>query len=136
VDPERVFVSASYGDEVEFHVSAVLDFPDEVAAQLTFSWRQFPSQYVEILGDQGEMRIDPAFNNESQQTSLQLRTQDSSESFEFPPLDPFVLQLEHICDCLDSSHPHRITPDASIGNMKTIDAIYESMKKGQAVPLA
>ena len=135
-DAEQVFATATYGDEVEFHVSALLNFPDDVAAQLTFSWRQFPSQYVEIVGDEGEMRIAPAFNNENQQTCLQLQTQDRSENFEFPAVDPFVLQLEHLCDCLDNGTPHRITPEDSIGNMMTIDAIHESTKKGQAVLVA
>ena len=135
-DPARVYATAFCGDEVEFQVSAVLDFPEDIVAQLTFSWRQFPSQYVEILGEQGEMRIDPAFNNESQQTGLQLRTQDSSECFEFEPQDPFLLQLEHLCDCIDGSIPHRIPPEVSIGNMRTIDAIHESINRGSAVTLA
>ncbi len=136
VDPERVYATASYGDEVEFDVAAVLNFPNGAVAQLTFSWLQHPSQYLEIAGTEGEIRVDPAFNNENQKTRLLVQTRDATESFEFQPVDPFVLQLDHLCDCLDSGIPHRITPDHSVGTMKTIDAIHESIRKGQAVDLA
>ena len=134
-DPERVYATASYGDEVEFDVAAVLNLPNDAVAQLTFSWQQHPSQYLEIVGTEGEIRVDPAFNNENQKTCLHVPTRDGSESFEFQPVDPFVLQLDHICDCLDRGIPHRIASEASIGTMKTIDAIHESIRKGQAVDL-
>ena len=135
VDPERVYATGSYGDEVEFDVSAVLGFADDVTAQLSFSWLQFPSQYIEIVGAEGEIRVDPAFNNENSATVLQVQTRDNVESFEFQPVDPFALQLDHLCDCLDSGLPHRVAPEDSMGNMKTIDAIHESMREGQAIDL-
>ena len=134
-DPDRVYATGSYGDEVEFDVSAVLEFAGDVTAQLSFSWRQFPSQYIEIVGDEGEIRVEPAFNNENCATALRVQTRDNVESFEFQPVDPLALQLDHLCDCLDSGLPHRVAPKDSIGNMKTIDAIHESIKKGRTIDL-
>ena len=40
----------------------------------------------------------------------------------------FALQLEHMCDVLDGKTEHRISPENSIGQMRVIDAVYESFE--------
>lgn len=134
-DPVRVYASGHFGQEVDETVSAVLDFPNNRTAQLTFSFKQFSSQYVEIVGADGEIRLDLAWNNENRPTSLTVRTREGTETHDFEPVYQFLLQLEHLCDCLDTGQAHRIPPENSIGNMKTMDAINESMRTGQAVDI-
>ena len=134
-DPIRVYASGHFGEEVDETVSAVLDFPHNRTAQLTFSFKQFSSQYVEIVGTHGEIRFNLAWNNENKPTSLTVQTRDGTETHDFEPAYQFLLQLEHLCDCLDTGQAHRIPPENSIGNMKTIDAINESMRTGQVVSI-
>jgi hypothetical protein len=43
--------------------------------------------------------------------------------------------LEHLCSCLASGQPHRISPENSIAQMRVLDAVAESMRTGEAVLL-
>jgi predicted dehydrogenase len=91
---------------------------------------------VEICGDQGQIRLEQAWNNENQPTVLEVRGRDgSSERHEFAPVDQFALQLRHLICCLETGEPHRIPRENSLGNMKVIDALFASMKSGQPVAL-
>ena len=134
-DPISVYATGEFGDEVDETVSTLFTFPNTVTAQLTFSFREFSSQYFEIAGTDGMLRTELAWNNENRATSLSVHTRDGIETHEFEPVYQFLNQIHHLCDCLDTSQAHRIPPENSIGNMKTIDAIYASMHTGQTVSL-
>lgn len=127
-DPIRVYATGEFGDEVDETVAALYEFPNHVTAQLTFSFKLAPSQYFEVSGSDGMLRTERAWNNENQPTTLEVRTRDGVEVYEFEPVDQFLNQLHHLCDCLDTGQRHRIPSENSIGNMKTLDAIYESMR--------
>lgn len=135
-DPIRVYATGEFGDEVDETVAALYEFPNRVTAQLTFSFKMASSQYFEISGSDGMLRTERAWNNENRPTTLEVHTRDGVEVYEFEPVNQFVNQLHHLCDCLDAGHSHRIPPENSIGNMKTIDAIYESMRTQQPVALS
>lgn len=135
-DPIRVYATGEFGEEVDETVVALYEFPNRVTAQLTFSFKMASSQYFEISGSDGMLRTERAWNNENRPTTLEVHTRDGVEVYEFEPVNQFVNQLHHLCDCLDAGHPHRIPPENSIGNMKTMDAIYESMRTQQPVALS
>ena len=134
-DPIRVYATAKYGREIDDSVCALLDFPDHVTAQLTFSFKMAESQYVEISGTDGVIYAESAWNNENVATTLEVRGRDGNEMHEFGPVFQFQNQIEHLCECLDTGQAYRISPENSIGNMKTIDAIYESIRTGQVIAL-
>lgn len=135
-DPIRVYATGEFGDEVDETVAALYEFPNHVTAQLTFSFKLAPSQYFEVSGSDGMLRTERAWNNENQPTTLEVRTRDGVEVYEFEPVDQFLNQLHHLCDCLDTGQRHRIPSENSIGNMKTLDAIYESMRTRRIVALS
>ena len=135
-DPIRVYATGEFGDEVDETVAALYEFPNHVTAQLTFSFKLAPSQYFEVSGSDGMLRTERAWNNENQPTTLEVRTRDGVEVYEFEPVDQFLNQLHHLCDCLDTGQRHRIPSTNSIGNMKTLDAIYESMRTRRIVALS
>lgn len=138
LEPERVYARVQWGEKsgVDESVAALLEFPGELNAQLSLSFRYHHSQYTEICGDQGQIRLDQAWNNENQPTVLEVRGRDgSSERYEFAPVDQFALQLRHLIRCLETGEPHRIPPENSLGNMKVIDALFASMKSGQPMRL-
>ena len=58
-----------------------------------------------------------------------------TEVHEFPPVNQFDLQLRHVCECLDGSASPRIPPEFSLGNMRVIDAVFESIRTGQPVSI-
>jgi xylose dehydrogenase (NAD/NADP) len=134
-DPVSVYATGEYGREIDDTVCAVLTFPNQVTAQLTFSFKAAGSQYFEVSGTDGILYTELAWNNENRATTLEVQTRDGNETHEFEPVFQFQNQIEHLCKCLDTGQAHRIPSENSIGNMKTIDAINESMHTGQVVTL-
>ena len=66
---------------------------------------------------------------------LDSHEKDRSKRRHFDPVDHFKLQIEHMCDVLDGSTEHRILPENRIGQMKVIDAVYQSIGSGEVVSL-
>ena len=134
-EPEAVFAAQTEGVEVDDAVYTTLIFSGGRAAQLTVGFDSWASQYVEISGDAGLLRIDKAWNNENQEVALEYHSANGVETIPFPPTHQFTHQLAHLCDCLDSGQPHRISPENSIAQMRVLDAIAESMRTGAVVRL-
>lgn len=108
---------------------------DERTAQISVGFNSWGSQYAEINGTAGGLRLDKVWNNEGQSVKLELRTPQQSEDFDFEPTFQFAHQLQHMCDCLATGKPHRIPPENSLNQMRVIDAVYQSMYSGKAVEL-
>jgi predicted dehydrogenase len=135
-DPSRVYATVQMGMDVDDAVYALLTFPNDATAQLSFGWRSGVAHYAEICGSEGMLRLEPVWNNENQvATMTHHRPGSKTEKLEFGPVHQFVNQLDHLCDCLESGQPHRISPENSINQMKVIDACYESILTGNVVDL-
>lgn len=137
-EPLRVYATGAIGvaSEVEESVAAVLEFPGDITAQFTLGFRAFGSQSVEVYGTAGLLRLDEAWNNENRSIALRVSYEDgSTETHEFAPVNQFVLQLRHLCECLETGQPHRIPPENSVNQMRVIDALFESLSTGLPVSL-
>ena len=135
-DPIHVSAVGRWGAEssVDESVTATLTFPGDRTAQWWISFGDVPSQEIEVFGSKGRLRIEKAWNNEDQPTSLIFTdVSGASQEFAFPPVYQFALQLQHLCDCLRTGEAHRIPPDDSLGQMRTLDALYASLRSGQPV---
>lgn len=134
-DPIEVFATQRPGIEVDDGANIQFVFPNEGIAQITVGFDTYQSQEFEILGTTGSLRTDRAWNNENRPIWLDRISKGLEERHHFDPVHQFTLQLEHMCDVLDGKTSHRIPPENSIGQMQTIDAIYESFDTRKAVKL-
>lgn len=141
-EPVRLFAAKQPGIEVDDAAYLLLVFPGERTAQISVGFNSWNSQYAEIAGTKGMLRLDKVWNNENQPTALEQwqRTEapgsgQSPTLIPFAPVNQFALQLQHLCDCLSTGAAHRIPPENSIAQMRVIDAVYASMASGQVVEL-
>lgn len=132
-EPERVFAAQMPGVEVDDAASISLVFDGGRTAQISVGFNAWSSQYAELVGDEGSLYIEQAWNNENQAVSLVQRDREGQVVHEFLPTFQFALQLEHLCACLRSGCVHRISPEHSINQMRVLDAVKESMETGRAV---
>ena len=132
-EPVRVFASSQPGLEVDDAAYLLLVFPDDRTAQISVGFNSWGSQYAEICGTKGMLRMDKIWNNENQPVTLEQRTQHGTEFIQFEPTFQFTHQLRHMCDCLTTGQPHRISPESCVNQMRVIDAAFESMATGKAV---
>jgi predicted dehydrogenase len=135
-DPIRVYATVQMGMDVDDAVYALLTFPNDATAQLSFGWQSGDAHYAEICGAEGMLKLEPVWNNENQiATMTRFKRACKPETVEFGPVHQFVNQLDHFCYCLESGQPHRISPQNSINQMKVVDACYESILTGKVVDL-
>lgn len=134
-DPVEVFATERRGIEVDDGASLDLIFEDGRIAQIAVGFDTWNSQAFELLGTTGSLRTDRAWNNENRPVWLDHESAGETRRRHFEPVHQFTLQLEHMCDVLDGKTEHRVSPQNSIGQMQTIDAVYESFATRKAVKL-
>lgn len=137
-EPVRVFATRQPGIEVDDGAAVLLEFGAGRSAQISVSFNAWDSQYAEIAGSKGQLRIDKAWNNENMPVTLAHHTpkhRAEPELMHFAPANQFALQLQHLCDCLRTGAAHRIPPENSIAQMRVIDAIFASMATGKSVSI-
>ena len=134
-EPERVYAVGAFGEGLDVDLSAtiLLQFPGDVTAQLFSSYDSGTCQSTEILGSRGWIHIDLHYDERSGRGIQVFCDNHDTELHKLGPADQFVLQLGHLCECLDTGRAHRVSPEFSLGNMQTIDAVFESMRSGQPV---
>ena len=134
-EPIRVSGASQAGLEVDDASYLLLVFPDEKTAQISTGFNCAGGQYAEMTGLGGMCRIDRAWNNENSAVTIELNTREGHQVIDFEPCFQFALQLEHLCECLATGNPHRISPESCIKQMRVIDAAFEAMATGRTVEL-
>lgn len=149
-EPRRVYATGSppiEGADVEMSAAILLEFAGNRTAQLTSSYEYGYCQATHVLGTRGWIRMDLPFDQRSVREQEFVEKEDlpatvqvyhdnfNTEVYRFTSVNQFDLQLSHLCDCLATNRPHRIAPEFSLGNMRTIDAIHASIRSGKPVDL-
>ena len=137
-EPYRVYATGHVGklNDIYESVAIQLDFPNEISTQIAIAFRYFGSQESEIFGTKGYIKTDLAWNNENQPVTLEVKLSNGDrQTYNFSAVDQFALQLQHLCACLESGQPHRISPENSLGQMRVIDAVHASIEQGKPVDI-
>ncbi len=134
-EPIRVSGASQAGMEVDDASYLLLVFPNEKTAQISTGFNCAGGQYAEMAGWGGMLRIDRAWNNENSAVDIVLQNREGHQVIDFEPCFQFALQLEHLCECLATGKPHRISPESCVNQMRVIDAAFEAMATGRTVEL-
>ena len=134
-EPIRVSGASQAGLEVDDASYLLLVFPGEKTAQISTGFNCAGGQYAEMAGLGGMCRIETAWNNENSAVNIVLQNREGRQVIDFEPCFQFALQLEHLCECLATGKPHRISPESCVNQMRVIDAAFEAMATGRTVEL-
>ena len=128
-EPIRVYAHAQPGIEVDDGAYLLLVFPGDRVAQISVGFNAWPLQYVEITGSKGMLRIDRPWDNNDLPTTIEVQSRRGTEWIEFEPTFQYTHQLRHLCHCLDTGQPHRISPEDSIAQMRVLDAVQDAIRR-------
>ncbi len=134
-EPLRVSGASQAGLEVDDASYLLLVFPDERTAQISTGFNCAGGQYAEMAGLGGMLRIDAAWNNGGSPVNIVVQNRDGRQVIDIDPCNQFAAQLEHMCECLETGKPHRISPESCVNQMRVIDAAFEAMATGTTVEL-
>ena len=138
-EPIEVFAySANNGEkrfnEVDEMTSAILRFPDERLASFTTSFGASDISAYEIVGTEGHLRLDPAYEHAS---SLKHRLTINGKTRErvFPKRDQFAPELTYFSDCVINDEQPEPSGTEGLADVRIIRALYRSSETGQPIKL-
>jgi predicted dehydrogenase len=135
---EVVGFSANSGEkrfkEVDEMFSAILRFPDERLASFTTSFGASDISAYQIVGTEGDLRVDPAYEfaaDLKHHLTIKGRTRERT----FSKRDQFAPELIYFADCVINDKTPEPSGEEGLADVRIIRALYESASTGQPVSL-
>jgi xylose dehydrogenase (NAD/NADP) len=138
-DPERVLASTAsadgaFDDVPDQYAAFQLKFPDDVFAACTATQSAYQTGHLRVVGERGELLLEPSFFNRDAAT-LTVKRGDTEAEFEFEDANQMIEEFDYFANRLLTDR--EIEPDGEHGltDMRVMEAIYESGETGEAVDL-
>ncbi len=120
---------------VDLTTTALLEFPGGRFASCESSFEaQFQSLLL-VVGAEGTLRLDRAFSAKHFDVAIEVVRGGDTEKVPVPQADMFRLMAEHFGDAVLGREPLRYPAGDALGNMRAIDACFESIRTGPAVAI-
>ena len=141
IEPKRVVAAIEYDPDykVDRLVSALLDY-GSVQAQFFCSTQMVPFQSVQILGSRGRLEIEIPYNAPVDRPCQLFLTQGDLYkrdliTISIKECDQYTIQGDCFSKAILEDHPQPIPLEDSVQNMRIIDSIFESAKKGSWITI-
>jgi len=138
-EPIQVQASAVIGQsQVDETLVGILRFPNNVIAHFDSSFRTDYREWVLIQGSEGRLELEHPFRSHiiGGEGRITLhRKDDTNEVFTTGAVNQYQLMAEHFADAILNSKPLRYPPELDRGNMRVIDALYESARTEKTITL-
>ncbi|WP_137286689.1 Gfo/Idh/MocA family protein [Halorussus salinisoli] len=143
-EPDRAYATThdagDYG--VDTKLAGVLEYDggDDGAAaagataEVSCGFETADSQWYRVEAEDGWLEAREAFAPRGEggvELAYEVDGRHVVESFD--PTDQYRLEVEHLAECVEAGNSPRTDADEAVRNMATIDALYESAEKGEAV---
>jgi predicted dehydrogenase len=138
-EPIEVFAfSANSGAklfrEIDESTSVVLRFPDDRLATFTTSFSAADADYFEVIGTEGSLRVEPAFEYVGE-LAFKLKTGEKETEKKFAPRDQFGAEISYFSNCILSSKEPEPSGLEGLIDVQIVEAMYQSARTGKPVKL-
>ncbi len=138
-EPLKVYAQASIPKEVGVDLSAagIFTFANGVTASFDCSFERQMSNSYEILGTKGSIHVPFAYRPDAPEASGLIRIKNSEGNVreEMANGEQYTLMVEHFTRCVENKHTPSYSGEATVNNLKAIEACFESIDKNQPVEL-
>jgi len=121
--------------EIDEQVSAILRFPDDRLAQMTCSFGAYDHSSLTVVGDEGRIDMDPAYDYA---TELTVRTQVNGrkpQEKRFPKRDQVAAELDAFARCVREDREPEPSGEEGLADMRVLDAIQRAIETGRTEPV-
>ncbi len=131
---ESVMAQAHYDEHwsVEASGTTLLQFSGGTLGTMSVSARAPYQTLLEVIGEDGILSAVNALNVEHPVTLEFRRGFEIVEKTEVSNADAYTAQVEAFADAVESGQPFVIPGEEGVQNQKILDAIFRSVKSGQA----
>jgi predicted dehydrogenase len=137
-EPSSVFAAARIDPAtgVDMTAAALLAFPGGRFAQCDASFEAHFQSRLLVVGTEATLRLDRAFSAKDSDAAVELVRGDAAETIRVPKADMFQLMVEHFGEAILGGTPLRVPAADALGNMRALDACFESIRTGARVEIA
>jgi predicted dehydrogenase len=138
-EPTEVLAMAATKREKRFAereemTAATLRFPNECLAQLTCSFGSASTNSYRVVGTQGDLRVEPAFNYVGE-LKHHITVNGKTRERTYEPRDQFAAELVYFSDCVTRDRAPEPSGLEGLIDVRIIAALYQSAATGQPVLL-
>jgi predicted dehydrogenase len=135
-EPQRVHAEQVLGPTgIDESLHGTMRFPGDVVAQFDCSFVLPLRQELEVLGEDGVLRVTAPFRIDWGGDVL-LRRGDEVERLEVPAGDSYRLELENLAAAARNEAAPLLDRADALGQARAVDALYRAAESGKAVELA
>lgn len=120
--------------EVPETVTALMRFPKDRIASFTTSFGAADRSVYEIVGTEGSITLDPAYEF-AQGLAYKLRTKRGERERHFAKSDQFAPELLYFSDCIQQNREPEPSGEEGLADVRVILAIHQSIESGRWVRL-
>ena len=135
-EPVSVLAEQVVGETgVDMAVYGTMRFPGDVVGQIEASFLAPERQALEIVGDQGVLRVGAPWRVDWG-GDLVLEREGASEIVTTEDGNSYTLELENLADAIEGRESALLGRADAVGQARVIDALYRSAATGRAVSAA
>lgn len=135
--PDWTLASQRMQHGYDMSTSAVLGFSGDRTAMISCSFETAFRSSLEIAGTEGVLRAEPFFTPPNEgKSSFSIRARNETEVFETDAVDQFLVETDHIADCVRGRATVALDPHTdAVPNALTIDSIRKSADSQRRTPV-
>ncbi len=136
-EPKRVLALVQRDPEfkTDYLSSGILDFGSSRGV-FTISTQAFPGQRVEVVGTNGKLLLGLPFNMYGDvQAQVEITTSIGQRTVLLGPAEQYRIMFEAFSRSIREGTPVPTPPEDAVANMRVIDALFRSEKKGGWEPV-
>jgi len=123
--------TGKYG--VDLGIVGLLDFGDSLLGTFDAGFDASGATYCRIIGTKGVLEAPVGFLGRGNESWLVLTLADRIERIVLPIIDPYMLEVQDMCEAIRGEHSPLFAWEPLDANMRVIDACYASDKSGCVV---
>jgi xylose dehydrogenase (NAD/NADP) len=124
------------GDGVDVRFAGVMRFAGDVLGSFDCGMDVFRRNFIEVVGSTGEIHV-PSPWQTPLGAEILIRRDGSDQPERIVPetVDPYARELDEVGAAITEGRPPRLDRDESLGQARTIDALYRAAADGTAIAL-
>jgi len=131
-EPIRAQAFARWGETgVDEQMVGTLEFDDGLQAQFSCGLFLARREFYQVAGPDGHLEVPSSFLPGTKETVIrEVHGRKGSVSHEIPGVDEYQLMVEHFVHCVRQRQPFRYPAGEAYHNMRAIEALYRSARRG------
>jgi xylose dehydrogenase (NAD/NADP) len=123
------------GDGVDIRFAGALRFAGDVLGTFDCGMDVFRRNTIEVVGSTGEILVPSPWLVPLPEILVSREGSDEVERIVPEAVDPYACELDEVGAAIESGRPPRLGREESLGQARTIAALYRAAAEGRAVTL-